>query len=521
MLQVGYILTVNSHNYPDRYAVIDKRRSLSYAELNNKCNVLANALMKRGVTKGMKVGLLMKNSVDWIISWYATQKIGAVLVPLHERLDANDLAWIIRISECKVLVFDSVYDNKAAEIRSLCPQILVSVRRGSDGDPSCISWDGLFADPDETEPEVTIFDDDPSLILFTSGTTGAPKGVMRTQKMVALHAMVMAMGADNTRTGEVMLTTAKLYHAGGIVCVLKMLMMAGTLILPERADPVETIRMIEKNHVTQLMMLPPIIYERLYNDKEWQNHDLGSVREVCVSAGRCTVETAEHLFAIFPNCRLRPSWGSTETCSVTGMLLSKEELSADPSMINTVGRVNALTKIRIVDKNNRDVREGEVGEALVSSPLVFSGYLKEKKNHPDYMLDQIWFKTGDLIKKDPLNNCYYFIDRAKDIIKTGGENVAAMEIERIILNNPAVADCAVVGIPDSRFGEGIAAALVLKPGCKLNSEEFKAFCKDSMPGYKKPRYLAFVKKLPQNSVGKIKKDILREDWKMFKPLYTI
>jgi len=521
MLQTNSFLIENVINYPERIAAVGRQRSLTYAELNKEANCLANALTGYGIQKGDKVAILVKNGLEWLITWYAVLKLGVVLVPLHERAQNEELVRIMQTADCRTIIYGDIFEEKFIEIQKMNKGIRLRICIGEERrNRNVVMWSDLFNNPDYREAQQELSDDDPAIILFTSGTTGRSKGVMRTRHMIRLHAEILAYGTDGASEPEVMLTSAKLYHAGGIVCVLKMAKMAGTLVLPERIDPIEILGLIDVRHVTQLMMLPPIVYERLYNYIDWRKYNLTRVKEVCISAGKCTPETAAHLFKMFPNCRLHPSWGSTETSSVTGMLVSKTEFLSDPDIINSVGRANAMTEIRIVDETGKDATSGTAGEAVVRSPVVFSGYLDETGSENCHFIDGGWFKTGDLMIKDEKSGCYYFVDRIKDIIKTGGENVAAAEVEKVILKDPAVMDCAVVGVEDKKFGEGIAAAIVLKPGYSMNAKELLDFCGVYLPNYKKPRYAAFVDRLPRNSVGKVVKDDLKDHAEeLFQPLF--
>ena len=510
MFSFEQFLIVNSRNYPNRLAIVSRQRTLTYSELNRESTCIANALKKRGVIKGDVVAFLLNNSVEWSVVWYACQKLGAVVLPLHGRLRADELIRQMSLVDCSVLIYGNNFAKQVTEIRKNYNTLRFTVCVGEHDESDALTMDSLYEDPNFGEIDVFINNDDPALILFTSGTTGYSKGIMRTQGMLVLHAITLALGNDNTQLPEVMLTTSPLYHTGGLLCLFKMAILGSTLILLDRIDPVEILEMIESYHVTQIMMLPSITYERLYKCYDWRMRDLTSVKEVCISAGKSTYEYALHIFEIFSNCHLRPSWGATETCSVTGMQLSREDLEKDPKIIGVVGKVNAFTEVRIVDKEGNDVQPGSVGEALVRSPMVFSGYLGDPEISENIFTSDGWFKTDDIMKMDPDTDNFYFIDRKSDVIKTGGENVFALEIERAIQEHPSIYECAVVGVPDDTFGEGIAAAVVLKHDRSITKDEFINFCKNQLPSFKKPRYIAIMDSLPINSVGKVQKTVLRD-----------
>ncbi len=526
MLYLGQLLLDNVTNYPQRTAIISNTRKLTYRELNRESNCIANALAKRGVKKGDAAGIVMKNSVEWVIAWFACQKLGVIFVPLHVRLRAEELVASMKMVQCKLLFFGESLHEKAKKICNSYEDLQIKVCVGAQdstypySSEYSLSWEELLREGDEREAQMKIDNDSPAVTLFTSGTTGAPKGVVRTQEQLVLHGVALAMRNDHPGAVDTMMSTAPLYHIGGLQGFLKMLVLGGTYITLERIDPEEIFTMIERWKVTQLQMLPPVTYERLYNYSGRNGRDTSSVWEVCISAGKCTDDYIRHVFEMFPNCHLRPSWGSTEICSATCMQVTREEYGKDPGLLRAVGTVIPMSEIRIVDENDKDVEPGQAGEAIVRSPMVFKGYIGQREEDKDMFVDGEWFRTGDILRKDPETGCYYFLDRKKDIIKTGGENVFALEVERVIQEHPSVEDCAAVGVPDKRFGEGIAVAVVLKSGHTLDPDQLIAFCKERMSSFKKPRYLAVMDSLPVNDIGKIAKRKLRDRAEeLFKPIF--
>ena len=274
---------------------------------------------------------------------------------------------------------------------------------------------------------------------------------------------------------------------------------------------------IEKYHVTMMLMVPPLLYMRLYDSGLWKKYDTSSLREAQFTGGKCSMDYVHKIFTMFPNCKLRPSYGSTEVCASCSAVLSREEFERRPELCKTVGRINANCEMKLVDNDGKEVPVGEVGEGLVRSPAVFRGYIKNEELNARVLRDG-WFHTEDLLRRDE-EGFYYLVDRKKDMIKTGGENVYAQEVEDVLRNHPSIFDCALIGVDDDRFGEAVAAAIVLNPGCTLSDEELIAYCRANLPSYKKPRYVAFVDELPHNVTGKIQKSVLRENAdKLFRPV---
>lgn len=514
MFQVDYFLTRNATCYPDRLAIATAKGALTWKELDEKATWLARALIERGLCKGMRVAVLWHNSLEWALIWYACQRAGAVPMPLNTRLLPEEIVRHVGLAECEAMFCAARFAPTAQKVAAESELRLLVVEERLPL-ASAVSWDELLACGSSERPEIDVREDDEAVVLFTSGTTGQPKGVVRTQRIVRDHALVLAMGDGGARD-EVMVTASPLYHTAGLLCVLKMAALAGTLVLAERLDPPVVLGLIERYRATQVMLVPPVVYGRLAAYDGWRSFDLSSVTQVLISAGRCDLSYARIVFMLFPQARLRVSWGSTEACSLTGASVSREEIERDPELVCSVGTVNPLVEIRLVDEQGSDVPDGCVGEALVRSPMVFQGYLGA--DEPDGAFVDGWLRTGDMLKRDA-QGFYYLVDRKKDVIKTGGENVYALEVERVLLQHPAIEDCAVVGVRDERYEEGIDAAVKLAPGATLTAEEVMALCEGRLPGFKKPRYWAIVDELPANSVGKVQKGKLRAQGRsLFSPL---
>lgn len=510
MYQVGYFLIRNAKAYPERIALIFKGKKVTYRELNLEANRLANSMKQLGIEKGDRVAYLFPNCLELLYIWYATQKLGVTAVPLNTHLLPEEIVWTLRQAECKMLLYHEKFHEKIIEVKKTIKLNHV-IRSGSiiEGDER--SLQELCAAGSEKEAQVPMKASDESLLLFTSGTTGVSKGVVRSQQIIRDYALMMALENDNVHEQEVLLTHCPMFHTAGMSLVMKMAALAGTLVLVDKIDYEDVLHQIEEYRVTQILMIPPILYMKFLDVPGLESYDLSSVKEAQFSGGRCTIEYAMHIFDIFPNCSIKVSWGSTETCAPTSTVLTRQQLAENPERIRSVGKLNALVQLRLVDESGNDVDINEVGEAIVRSPMVFGGYL----NQPDLTRKAFrdgWFYTEDLLRMDT-DGYYYLADRKRDIVKTGGENVYAQEVESVLCGHEAILDCAVIAVHDPHFGEAVAAAIVLRAGAQLTAEEIMAYCKSKMPSYKKPRYIAFVETLPRNSVGKVQKNILRENSK--------
>lgn len=507
MYQVGYFLIRNAQAFPDRTALVFKDQTVTYRELNDTANRLANHMKEIGIRKGERVAYLLPNSLELLYIWYATQKIGATAVPLNTHLLADEITKTLVQAECKTFIYHEKFKERAETVKKEIElqHIICCGKETGDGE---LDLELLCSTGSAKEAQIPMAASDESLLLFTSGTTGVSKGVVRSQQIVRDYALMMALENDNCHRPEILLTPCPMFHTAGMSLIMKMAALGGTLVLMDRVDCEDILRKVEQYKVTQILMVPPVLYMKFSDVENWESYDLSSVREAQFSGGKCTMEYADQIFKLFPGCKIRVSWGSTETCAPTSTVLTKEQLAEKPERIRSIGKQNTLVELRLVDQDGADVKVNETGEAIVRSPMVFKEYLGRRDLTEQAFIGD-WFCTEDLLKKDE-DGYYYLMDRKRDIIKTGGENVYAQEVEAVLCEHEAITDCAVIAVADPRFGEAVAAAIVLKPGCTLAYEEIADYCRSKMPSYKKPRYVAFIDALPRNSVGKLQKNSLRE-----------
>ncbi len=509
MFGVGHFLERRANAEPNKLALISDDKELSYGELNQRVNRLANNLMKLGLAKGDKVAYLFKNSVEAGIIWFATQKTGAVAVPLNYRLLPREIKTLTEFVGCKVLIYGSEFTDAIEWIKKEGEKLPLFICGGEFPRPSDYNLTDLWTNGSAEEPAVEIGEDDISVILFTSGTTGMPKGIVRTHKIVYDYAMMMA-GDAGSGQDDILLTHCQMFHTAGMGLLMKFMALGGTFIILNRFDPCKILEHIEKYRVSQLFLLPPIMYIRLSEVESWPKYDLSSVREVQTSGGECSLDYVLKMFELFPQSQLRTSYGATEFCAATRIIMSKDFILENPKRVKNVGRLNPLVEMRLIDESGHDVAPGEVGEAIVRSSMVFKEYWDNPELTAAALKDG-WYYTEDWMVQDQ-DGLYYLMGRKRDMIKTGGENVYAQEVEYVLRTHPAIEDCAVIGVPDQKFGEAIAAAIVLKKGGRLSAAEVITYFQSVAASYKKPRYLAFLDALPFNSVGKVQKSVLYDQW---------
>lgn len=506
---VGHLLTRNATVYPDRIAIVSEGLELTYSELNKRTNRIGNNLTALGVKKGDRVSYLFRNCVQAVEIFFAAQKIGAVAVPLNFRAMAPEIQYCITYTDSSVLIYDDQFSELINSIKDKIPCVKTFIKNCETVPDGELKYAPIAEQGSAEEPDVEINNDtDISRILFTSGTTGMPKGVVHTHRGVRDTAFLLATGDDNL-VHETLVTHCPLFHTSGQQLLTKIFAGGGTFVVVDRFDADYLLSLIEKYKATQVLLLPPVIYMRLLEADNRSKYDLSSVREAQASGGNFSEKYVNAVFELFPNCKIiRYSWGMTEIGTGVGWGYTREELSENPDLMKSVGKPCPLMEVRLVDDNDVDVPLGAVGEGIVRGTAVMEGYYRLPEVTAKTMRGG-WLHSGDLFRKDE-NGFYYMVDRAKDMIKQGGENVFAQEVESVLLSCPDIISAAVIGVPDDRWGEAVAAAVVLQPGSTLSDVDIIKFCRQTLPGYKAPKYFLFMDALPVNSIGKIQKNELRK-----------
>lgn len=508
MLKVGDFPRINAKQFPDKVAIVTKNIRVTYREFNERINRLANNLTKLGIGKGDRVGNLFYNGHQILETFFALQKIGAVAVPLNFRVNPNELKWALDNTECRALV----YSDRLAHLVAPVKQEFATVRQFiSDGDnvPNGeFDLEKLCREGSTEEPDVEVKWEDWASFIFTGGTSGKPKAAIYTQRTYTFAALLLVHGYQWSHD-IVYLNQPPLFHIGGMNTSLGVISVGGTVVLVDAVDPLEISRLIEREKVNTLCLMPPQTYLRIVEIPEIKNFDFGSVKLIMTSAGANTPCIVRKIHEVFPNASIRYGWGQTEVGGVgINHELSRQMVEHEPHKTLSVGKFRPLVEIKLVDENGAEVPDGEVGEAIVRSPAIFAGYYNRPELNAEVLKDG-WVHTGDLFKRDK-DGMLYLVDRKKDMLKVGGENVFSQEVEDVIRSHPAVENCAIVGIPDPKWGESILAVVKLATGAAATDEELTMYCKDRLSSYKKPQRYVFVNEFPISHSGKIQKFALRE-----------
>ena len=504
-------LDYRAREHPDADFAIQGERRMSYAEARRASDRLADALVGQGLAVGDRVAWLSKNSIEHALFYYAASKAGVVPVPLNYRLAAPEWEFIVNDAGAKLLFASPELAEAIAPVRDALASVKRCVAVGGD----VAGWDAYAdfeASGNANAPRREIGADSDVYQMYTSGTTGRPKGAVLQHRAVAaqLHQAVMAFGG---RPGERTLIVAPLYHAAAAVCTFCTVQMGGTLYIQEDFVPAEVVRALSEERIRMSLLVPAMIQFCLSTVPDVAERDYDDLELMAYGASPIAEATLRRALEVF-QCDFIQGYGMTETTAASTYLFPGDHRSAldgRSELLLSAGRPLLGTEIRIVDERDREVPRGTIGEVAIRGPQLMRGYW----NRPEASQEALrggWMHTGDAGFVD--EDGYLFIqDRVKDMIVSGGENVYPREIEDVLFEHPGVADAAVIGVPDEKWGETVKAIVVRKdPG--LTADDVLAHCRGRLGGYKQPRSVDFVDALPRNPSGKVLKKDLREPyWK--------
>jgi fatty-acyl-CoA synthase len=490
----------------------------TYREFNERADRLSAALLRLGVQKGDRVAYLSFNCHRLLEAYYGVPQIGGILLAMNIRLAPEELGYILSDAAPRVLCFDPEFVPLVEALRQHAPFIehFVSLRDAKPAWAQDKLYDELLAHAQPADIDYCQIDENSVAELFyTSGTTAYPKGVMLTHRNLYLHAFYTALGLKGTDR-DVHLYTVPLFHVNSWGAPHIFTMLGGRHVMLRKFDPGTVLGLIQQERVTRLQMVPAMAIA-LLNHPDFSRYDLGSVSEIMIGGAPANAALIRELEAKFPGCVAMGGYGLTETSPVISLAHIKEHLSNDPEVENlrrkvTAGYAVAGAEIRVVDLECRDVAPDskQVGEIVVRSDVVMEGYWRQPEATANAIRDG-WFHTGDLAIIDD-EDYILIVDRAKDMILTGGENVASAEIERVLYGHPAVLECAVIAVPDDQWGEVAQAVITLKPGHQAGAAELIEHCRKRLAGFKIPKSIEFADNLPKGGTGKILKKVLREKY---------
>ncbi|OPY78732.1 MAG: Long-chain-fatty-acid--CoA ligase [Syntrophorhabdus sp. PtaU1.Bin058] len=507
-------LEKNARHYPTKTAIIvPGDRSCTFIELKERSYRLANGLMAAGLKKGDRVAILAENCFEYPEMYFGIGKAGGVATPLSFRFAPPEVVHLINESGARILIVQDKYVDLIQSVRPELKSVEQYICVGNTAD-GMRGYEDLLASAPATDPGVEIAMEDIFCLMHTGGTTGVPKLTVLTHRNLLSCAVVWIVECGFTY-GDVFMVISPLFHTGGAWPLFFSFILGNTFVVQKKYNVDEMLKTIEQEKVTASMWMSQLIPGIItHPDVEAKKYDLSSLRIILAGAAVLPEPHLRRLLELFPGIRVCNAGGQTECGIFTGMHLD-ECIDNFPEKLASAGRASIHMRIKIVDEQDNELPADEAGELCVRGEGVMKGYWN-KPEESAWSLRGGWQHTGDICKTDK-DGYLYYVDRKKDMIKTGGENVYSKEVEDVLYLHPAVAGAAVIGVPDEKWGEAVAALIIAKEGKEITQEELVAHCRKHIAGYKCPKLIEFRREFPQTSLGKIDKKALREPyWKELK-----
>ncbi len=483
------------------------RREITWSVFNEKSNRFANLLIQRGIQKGDKVAILMMNCLEWLPIYFGILKTGALAVPLNFRYSSDEIEYCVNLAEVDILVFGPSFIGRVEEIadRISKGRLLMYVGEGC---PSFADdYNSLAANCSSQSPDIAIDDQDYAAIYFSSGTTGFPKAILHKHESL-VHSCKVEQNHHGQQKDDVFLCIPPLYHTGAKMHWFGSLLSGSKAILLKGTKPEFILDAVSKEKCTIVWLLVPWaqeILEAIESGKiNLDDYELEQWRLMHIGAQPVPQSLIKKWKSIFPNHDYDTNYGLSESIGPGCVHLGVENIHK----VGAIGKAGYGWEIKIVDENRKTVAKGEVGELAVKGPGVMTCYYRDEKATNEVLADG-WLFTGDMAQEDE-DGFIFLVDRKKDVIISGGENLYPVQIEDFIRTNDKVHDVAVIGLPDKRLGEIAAAIIELKEGMEMTKEEMDEFCME-LPRYKRPKTIIFAD-IPRNPTGKIEKPKLREKY---------
>jgi long-chain acyl-CoA synthetase len=511
MIRAGHALSWPAERFADKIAITFEGRHYTFREVEERVNRLANGLLDLGLRRGDRVAALQDNTPLAIETRFALMKAGLCMVALNVRQSPEEHAHIIQHSGSRCLVLDADHLPVWLPIQAQCPSVQHVVVGGeATFGNDLIAYEALLQASSSIAPEVMVSPDDLERIAYTSGTTGRPKGIMKTIANDLARYRFDFMNEDRlTTSDDIMLNVAPLTHAARVFFRKHYLKGARNIIL-RRFSEQAVLQTIEEERVTTTMLVPTMLI-RLTQYPQARTYDLSSLQRVYFGTAPIAADKWQQAIDIFGNV-FRQNYGMSEATQPVLSLLPAdlENASADKRRrrLASAGRPALGIEVRIVDEQGREVARGQEGELVIRGEIVMKGYWNDPQATQEVIDTQGWLHTGDVAQQDE-DGFFYIVGRKKDMIISGGFNIYPREVEQVIESHPGVLEVAVIGVPDDIWGEAVKALVVPKPGTVISEDDIMQICQQHIASYKKPRAVDIVDHLPKNFQGKIMKRLLR------------
>ncbi|MET3288213.1 UNVERIFIED_CONTAM: long-chain acyl-CoA synthetase [Brevibacillus sp. OAP136] len=505
-------LITQAKNRPNKIAIIDGEKRFTYKQFAQRVALLAGALEEAGVKKGDRVALLLLNESRYLELLYGITLLGAIAVPLNVRLSPVELDFILKDSGAKLLFmhkeFLPIVPKLRQEIASIERFVLCEDECAGDG---ISGYEDMLSSAQPVELVGRVTEEEIAGIFYTGGTTGMPKGVMLTHRNLLSNAYNVGLALNYT-ADDIYLHAAPMFHLADGASTFAITVVGGTHAHVRMFEPNQVLQTIQDARVTSCLLVPTMI-NILINLPGLKDYDITSWRKVLYGASPCPPEVLKKAKELLP-IQFYQGYGQSEAAPVLTFMMPKDHVTeGEPHLVARLascGQPLAGVEVRCFDAEDRDVKPGEVGEIVARGPNVMKGYWN-RPEESEAALRGGWLRTGDMATVDE-ENFFFIVDRKKDMIVTGGENVYSVEVENVVYTHPAVLEAAIVGVPDERWGEAVKAVVVVRNGTSLTEEELIQHCRSYLANYKVPKSVDFVSELPKSGAGKILKRNLRDNY---------
>jgi len=488
--------------YPDKIGFIGRDRRLTFKEFNRLVDRIASALSKQGVKQGDHVALLLGIQLEFPLSFFALMKLGAIVVPLNTHFKGEELAYEINDSESRVLIVDEAFWPSIESWRGRLEAIEKIFFNGERAPEGTTPFSVLAEGEGHEFPRADTSESDDATIMYTSGTTGKPKGAVLHQRGFVITAMLVS-DFIQFEPEDKMICCVPLFHITGLSCVMLAPIFSGVAsVYMGQFKTKDFLEVMAEEKVTHYMGVVNVIW-LMVNHPDFERYDFTSFRTALFGGSPAAEEMVRGIFAKLPHIEISVGYGLTECFAIVTSTPFEDALRK----ISAVGQCLPTVNAKIVDEEEKELPTGATGEILISGPKVFKRYWKRPEASKKTIV-QGWVHTGDIGMIDD-EGFIYVLDRKKDMINRGGEKIYSLEVENVICDNPKVLEVAVVGAPDPVMGEAVKACITLKSGERATEEELRDFCGERLADYKIPKFVEFLDSLPRNSAGKVSKSALR------------
>jgi len=506
-------------NCPEKLAVVDGHHRYSYKELEGRTAKLKESLKKLGVKKGERIALLLLNDFRYLELIYGITAMGGIVVPLNTRFSLEENAYVLNDAGVEILYvnkeFLPIVDELKKRVSGIKHVILAENRDAPELNEylDILSYEALL---DEESVEELVYEDvqeeDVAGLFYTGGTTGRSKGVMLTHKNLLTNALHVALNFEYMES-DIYLHAAPMFHLADQASTFAVTLAGGAHTVVRQFTPKDVLHVIEKEQVTAVMLVPTMV-NMLLHSADFEKYDTSSLRLMLYGASPMATGLLKKTMTMLPNAQLFQAYGMTEASPVLTLLKPKDHIingkKEEEKRLASCGKPVQFIEMKVVDEEGNEVPIGQVGEFIARGPNVMKGYwnLPEETSQA---LRNGWYFTGDMGYKEE-KGFFYVVDRAKDMIITGGENVYSVEVEQVLSSHPAVLECAVFGVPHEQWGEVVRAAVVLKQDTVATEEEILTSIRPIVSNYKVPKSIEFLSELPKSGAGKILKRVIRDEY---------